>query len=71
MTHCDRILEYMRQHGSITQAEAYAHFGCARLSGRIYDLKKRGVMIASSCEIGRNRYGDPVHYAKYILLKEA
>lgn len=70
MTHCERVLDYMRKNGGITQAEAYAAFGCSRLSGRIYDLKGRGIDIVSTRISGTNRYGEPVHFARYSL-KEA
>ena len=70
MTHCDRILEYMRQHGSITQKEATDNFGCTRLSGRIYDLKKRGVKIRKTFEAGTNRFGEPEHHARYTIEAE-
>ena len=70
MTHCERVLEYMKQTGGITQAEAYDAFGCTRLSGRIYDLKKRGIGIRATNVAGFNRYGEPCHYARYTLESE-
>lgn len=60
----------MQKNGGITQAEAYDNFGCTRLSGRIYDLKHRGVDICSTRVDGLNRYGEPCHYSRYTL-KEA
>ena len=69
MTHCERILDYMRTYGGITQAEAYERLGCTRLSGRIYDLKSMGHDIRKSMVHGTNRYGDPVHFAKYTLVE--
>ena len=70
MTHCERVLDYMRKYGGITQAEAYEMLGCARLSGRIYDLKKRGLDIRSNRVAGVNRYGEPCHYARYTLTEQ-
>ena len=70
MTHCDRVLEYMKRYGGITQAEAYERLGCVRLSGRIYDLKAKGHKITSTNVAGTNRYGEPCHFARYTL-KEA
>ena len=44
-THAKQVLEYMKEHGSITSLEAIRAFGCTRLSGRIFDLKRRGYNI--------------------------
>ena len=41
----ERILNYLKQHKSITQLEAINMFWDWRLSGRIYDLKKDGYNI--------------------------
>lgn len=70
MNHCDKIIDYMRTHGSITQLEATRFIGSTRLSGRIYDLKKRGYNIGSEMVDGRNRDGEPVRYKKYWLVEE-
>ena len=43
-----RILNYLQNGGKITPMEALNKFGCLRLSGRIYDLKRKGYNIKSS-----------------------
>lgn len=40
-----QVLEYIKEHGSITSLDAIRAIGCTRLSGRIYDLKKMGYDI--------------------------
>lgn len=40
MTQKDKIIEYMKEHGSITPLEALRHCGCMRLGARIFELKK-------------------------------
>ena len=70
MTQNELILDHLRKHGSITQAEAVERFGCYRLGARIWDLKKRGIKIDRSIQCGQNRYGERVVYARYTL-KEA
>ena len=70
MTQNELILDHLRKHGSITQAEAVERFGCYRLGARIWDLKKRGINISRSIQCGQNRYGERVVYARYTL-KEA
>lgn len=69
MTHCEMVLEYMKKHGCITQNDAFYDLGCTRLSGRIYDLKKRGLKINRTIEHGTNRFGEPCCYAKYTLVE--
>ena len=43
-----QIREYLLQGNSITAMEALRLFGCFRLSGRIYDLRKEGINISST-----------------------
>ena len=46
MTQCERVLQYMRDFGSINSAQAFVDLGCYRLGARIYDLRhKRGYSI--------------------------
>ena len=67
MTQCDRILQYMHRNGSITQDDADRDLGCKRLGARIWDLKKQGIPIEVRTETGKNRFGEPTHYARYSL----
>lgn len=57
----------MKEFGSITQLEAMQEYGIYRLASRISDLKKEGISISRTIEKGKNRYGEPTHFAKYIL----
>ncbi len=43
-----QIREYLLQGNTITALEALKLFGCFRLSGRIYDLRKEGTNISST-----------------------
>lgn len=64
----DRVLQYMKENGSITSWEAIREFGATRLSAIIYNLRyKEGLNIISKNVNGKNRYGDPVSYARYFL----
>lgn len=40
MTQGARVLDYMREYGSITSLEAFRDLGITRLSGVIFDLRK-------------------------------
>lgn len=71
MTQCEKILRYMEATGGITQAEAVTEFGCYRLSARIADLKAQGIPIKTETVKQKNRFGEPVTFARYSLQKEA
>ena len=70
MTQCEDILEYLRENGSITPMEAMQEFGCMRLAARITDLRERGVKIRRTMAKARNRKGQPVAFAKYVLEED-
>lgn len=67
-THLDRVENYIKQRGSITSWEAIKEFGITRLSAVIYDLRnQRGLNIKTQYETMKNRYGDNVTFARYVL----
>lgn len=53
------VLNYLKEHGSITQLEAYHKFPApiTRLSAVIFDLKKLGHNIVTESVTGKNCYG--------------
>jgi len=66
-TQKDRVLQHLREFGSITSWEAIKEYGCTRLADVIFRLKDEytiGVEMLSST----NRFGDKVRYAKYSLV---
>ena len=65
------VLNYLREHGSITQLEAYYKFPApiTRLSAVIYDLRKKGHNIISEDLTGANCYG-AYRCAIYTLVEE-
>lgn len=67
MTQTDMILDYLREHGSISQLEAAQELGCWRLGARIWDLRHEGHAIRREMVTSRNRFGAPVSFAKYSL----
>ena len=66
----ERILQYMRDFGSITQLEAMRDLGCMRLGARVYDLKRDGYAINKEMETSKNRYGEDTSYARYRLVDD-
>ncbi len=69
MKQTERILQYMRDFGSITQLEAMQDLGCMRLGARIFDLKREGYEIKKETETSKNRYGEDTSYARYRLVE--
>ena len=66
-THCNRVLNYMRLHGSITSLEAFANLGVSRLSARIKDLRDSGHSIVGNMVEVENRYGEKCRVKRYTL----
>ena len=65
MTQTERVLDYMREHGSITQLEALNELGVFRLASRISDLKRRGYSIVGERVEVKNRYGESCYIKRY------
>lgn len=68
-TQCDRILRHLRDFGSINPLEAIKEYGIMRLASRITDLKRQGYCFSVKMVKGKNRYGEPTHYAVYRLIE--
>lgn len=62
-----RVLDYMQQHGSITQYEAMVDLGVMRLASRISELKRDGYPINKKMVAVKNRYGETCHVKQYSL----
>ena len=69
-TQCDKVLEYMRRYGSITQLEALRDIGCMRLASRINDLRAQGIAIGARMKTGKKRDGGKTTFAEYYLIDE-
>ena len=63
----DRVLDYIREKGSITQLEALQELGIMRLASRISDLKKEGYAIKGVTETVKNRNNEDCHIKRYSL----
>lgn len=62
------VLNYLKEHGSITSMEAFELFGATRLSAIIFTLRGQGYRIATMDMGTKNRYGQKVRYAKYVYM---
>ena len=67
MTQRERVLEYMKDFGSISSMEAFKDLGVTRLSAVVFDLKKDGHPIQSKKEKVKNRYGETVYFSRYFI----
>lgn len=71
MTQAQRVLEYIRQFGSITQLEALRDLGVMRLASRISDLRKQGYNIVGKREAVLNRNEETCYIKRYHEEAEA
>lgn len=62
----ERVLNYIREFGSITTYDAFVDLGCTRLSEYIRQLRLE-YNIADEWISRINRYGEKVQFKKYWL----
>lgn len=67
----DAILEHLKSGRSITSLEAVKLYGATRLAAIIYELRKKGYVIASHIITVPTRYGKDARVAQYTLIEEA
>lgn len=61
------LLDYMREHGSITGIEAVHECGVMDYRRRMTDLRNAGFNIVGIMETGVNRRGAVIHYKRYSI----
>lgn len=66
-TQNQRILDYIEEHGGITQREADDYLAITRLPSRIFDLRDEGYNIVGEWVKGKNRFGEPVRVKRYRM----
>ena len=69
MSQKERVMEHLRTCGGLTSAEAMEMYGIARLASRVAELRADGIQIRTETVTKRNRYGQPVTFARYVLDK--
>jgi hypothetical protein len=67
VTQKDRVLQYLKDEGSITRLQAATELGCFELSSRIGELEAQGIKVKHERITVLNRYGDKCSVAKYTL----
>lgn len=68
-TQSERILDYIREFGSITQLEALGDLGVMRLASRISELRSKGYEIESEIVTVKNRFEEQCHIKRYRFKK--
>lgn len=67
MSQATDVIDYIREHGSITTKQAMEDLGCYRLSGRIYDIKSFGIHVEREMVEVQNRKGETCRVARYTI----
>ena len=69
MTQKERILNYLKEHKTITQLEAINVFWDWRLSAKIYQLKKEGHPIKTEMIKVKRADRSDAYVSKYTLME--
>ena len=64
-TQRDRILQYITDFGSISTMEAFMDLGITKLTTRISEMRKDGIVISGKPETAKNRYGEKCRFYRY------
>ena len=64
------ILNYMKEHGSITNIEAVYNLGVAQCPARIWGLKRKGVKIGTRKKQVVDRYNQTKTIVEYFIKEE-
>lgn len=66
MTQYQRIIRYINDFGSITARDAFIDLGISKLSTRIGEMERKGMIkVIRVTEKSENRYGEPCSYTRY------
>lgn len=66
-TQNDRLLAYLKEHGSIDPFEAWSMLGIYRLGARIFDLRQEGHDIERELKKVKNQFDETCRVARYRL----
>lgn len=66
-TQCDKLLDYLQNHISITPKDAWNKLGIYRLSARVFDLRRLGYDIVTNRKEVLDPFGEPKYVAEYRL----
>jgi hypothetical protein len=69
MSQKERVLEYMKEHGSISSMEAFRDLGVTRLSAVVFNLRADGYKVKAVNEKSVNRFGEKTNFARYSIAE--
>ena len=69
MSQKERVLEYMKEHGSISSMEAFRDLGVTRLSAVVFNLRADGYKVKAGNEKSVNRFGEKTNFARYSIAE--
>ena len=69
-TQCERIIQYIKDFGSINNREASYDLGILNFGARMSDLRKQGIELVATVERSKNRYGEICTYNRYTLRSD-
>lgn len=69
-TQRERVVAYMKAHGSITRLNSCTELFIFELSSRIGELERRGWIFEKTRESVKNIYGETKNFTRYSILHE-
>ena len=66
MTQIQRIIEFIKAHGSITPMDAF-EMGITRLAACVFEMRRKGIPVITDTVESVNRYGEKVRFARYRI----
>ena len=67
MSQVTDVIEFIRDHGSITSKQAMEHLGCFRLASRINDMRKGGIPVEREMITVPAHNGKNTRVARYTI----
>lgn len=67
MNKTQEVLKHLNVRGHITSWTAIEKYGATRLAAIIFELRRKGYDIKTVMKDGKDRLGNPCHYADYVL----
>lgn len=70
LSQCERIINYIKEHGSITVRQAEVELDINSPNRRLADLRDKGYSFNETWEEKKNSFGETVRYKVYRLKSE-
>jgi hypothetical protein len=67
MNQGEKIINYIRQFGSISPLEAFRDLGITKLATRISEMNRDGIDFQKQYVKSKNRFGETVYYMRYSM----